>query len=326
MVNPYHTNMARYKHRWQSWIKDYFSFTKWQRRALLFLLLIIIGAAIAPVFYRYFLPAPQQPADAIVLEEAKGLVPFKGFDSSWQNNNEHTAWKEPADNNRAATSVSYFTFDPNTASEADWLRLGVKPKTVATILKYRSKGGKFRQPEDLLKIFSLPKDQAKALIPYVVIASTASNNSFRRDSLPARPTTPAKNIAAIDINLADTSQWIALPGIGSKLAFRIVNFRDKLGGFYSIEQVGETYALPDSTFQKIKSRLRVNGSGLRTININTATLEQLKMHPYIKWNIANAMIQYRQQHGPYQSVEDLQKIAIVTPEWLQKVAPYFTVQ
>jgi competence ComEA-like helix-hairpin-helix protein len=160
----------------------------------------------------------------------------------------------------------------------------------------------------------------------VVIAPTASNNSFRRDSLPARPTAAAKNIAAIDINLADTSQWIALPGVGSKLAFRIVNFRDKLGGFYSIEQVGETYALPDSTFQKIKSRLRVNGSSLRTININTATVEQLKMHPYIKWNIANAMIQYRQQHGPYQSVEDLQKIAIVTPEWLQKVAPYFTVQ
>ena len=318
--------MSHHQHRRHSWVKDYFSFTKWQRRALFLLLLIIIGAAIAPVFYRHFLPAPQEPAAPLVLEEAKGLVPYTSADSIGSYNIDYNSWKTPETNNGSSTVAHYFPFDPNTATEADWLRLGVKPKTVATIIKYRSKGGKFRRPEDLLKIYSLPKAQAQALLPYVVITSTAGNNSFRRDSLPNKPLPTANNLATIDINLADTSQWIALPGIGSKLAFRIVNFRDKLGGFYSIQQVGETFALPDSTFQKIKHRLRVTTTAIRTININTATIDQLKNHPYIRWNIANAMVQYRQQHGPYASVLELQKIAIVTPEWLQKVAPYFIIQ
>ena len=60
----------------------------------------------------------------------------------------------------------------------------------------------------------------------------------------------------VNINTADTSAFIALPGIGNKLALRIVNFRDKLGGFYSIDQIGETYGLPDSVFRKIKPILK----------------------------------------------------------------------
>ena len=72
---------------------------------------------------------------------------------------------------------------------------------------------------------------------------------------------PAKTYVArysiIDVNTADTSAFISLPGIGSKLAARIVTFREKLGGFYSVEQIGETYGLPDSTFQKIKQWLKL---------------------------------------------------------------------
>lgn len=73
----------------------------------------------------------------------------------------------------------------------------------------------------------------------------------------------------VTINDADTSAFIALPGIGSKLSARIVAFRDKLGGFYSVEQIGETWGLADSTFQKIKGRLQVSGE-VRKINVNTA--------------------------------------------------------
>ena len=103
----------------------------------------------------------------------------------------------------------------------------------------------------------------------------------------------------IDINTADTSAFISLPGIGSKLAARIVNFRDKLGGFYSIDQVGETFGLPDSTFQKIKQYLKLENTSIKKININTATVDELKAHPYIKYSVANPIIAYRNEHGPF---------------------------
>jgi competence protein ComEA len=131
--------------------------------------------------------------------------------------------------------------------------------------------------------------------------------------------------SVIDINTADTSALIALPGIGSKLSQRIIMFRDKLGGFYKIEQVAETFGLPDSTFQKIKTRLVLINSSVRQININTATVEELKSHPYLRYAIANAIIQYRNQHGNFSSPDDLKKVVAVTEEVFAKVFPYLKI-
>ena len=81
-----------------------------------------------------------------------------------------------------------------------------------------------------------------------------------------------KPLSPIDINLADTTAFIALPGIGSKLADRIVRFREKLGGFYSTEQIGEVYGLADSVFQKIRSLLLMKPFQVKKININTCNI------------------------------------------------------
>ena len=127
----------------------------------------------------------------------------------------------------------------------------------------------------------------------------------------------------VDVNSADTMALIALPGIGSKLALRIINFRDKLGGFYSVDQIKETYGLADSTFQKIKIYLMVDGQ-VEKINLNTVTKDQLKIHPYIKWNLANAIIEYRTQHGDYKTIEDLKNISMLDESTFSKIAHYLT--
>ena len=117
-----------------------------------------------------------------------------------------------------------------------------------------------------------------------------------------------------------------MPGIGSKLSQRIIAFRDKLGGFYSVNQVGETYLLPDSTFQKIKSRLFISDTAVKQININLASVDEMKVHPYLRYNLANAIFQYRQQHGNFNSVEGIKKIMLVTGDVFNKIAPYLSVQ
>jgi competence ComEA-like helix-hairpin-helix protein len=128
----------------------------------------------------------------------------------------------------------------------------------------------------------------------------------------------------IDINTADTTVFMALPGIGSKLAARIVAYREKLGGFYNVAQVGETWGLADTTFQKISKWLVVKTGVARKININTASVDEIRI-PYINYNLANAIFQYRQQHGMFKSLEDLKKIMLMNDEILNKILPYFTV-
>jgi competence ComEA-like helix-hairpin-helix protein len=163
------------------------------------------------------------------------------------------------------------------------------------------------------------------LIPYIQIA--AKENNYTQKTYEPKTFEKIKYTpVSIDINNADTAVFIALPGIGSKLAQRIINFRDKLGGFYKVEQLAETFGLPDSTFQNIKSGLRVNSSTIKQFNINTATVDEMKLHPYIRYNLANAIVQYRIQHNTFLDVTDLKKIMIVTDEMFNKVSPYLTVQ
>lgn len=135
-----------------------------------------------------------------------------------------------------------------------------------------------------------------------------------------------ENTERIEINSADTSALIALPGIGSKLAGRIIKFREKLGGFYDIRQVAEVYGLADSVFAKINSRLQCNPGLIKQININTVTLEALKAHPYMKYQLANTVIQYRNQHGNFQAPDDIKHIQLITDDLFKKIAPYLTVQ
>ncbi|MBI3884052.1 MAG: SDR family NAD(P)-dependent oxidoreductase [Sphingobacteriales bacterium] len=128
----------------------------------------------------------------------------------------------------------------------------------------------------------------------------------------------------IDINSADSLALIALPGIGNKLAKRITTFRDKLGGFYTTVQVSETFGLPDSTYQKIKTKLIIT-TGPKQLNINTATLDELKNHPYIHYQIANSIIQYRKQHGNFTAVIDIKNSMLITEEIFNKISPYLKV-
>ena len=222
-----------------------------------------------------------------------------------------------------------FYFDPNTISTSEWKRLGLRDKTVKTIENYLAKGGHFYKPDDLQRIYGLQDDEYERLKPYIKIEWNPSkpNNDFvsakSKDEIQ-----PAKTYAArysiIDVNNADTLAFISLPGIGSKLASRIVSFREKLGGFYSVDQIGETYGLPDSTFQKIKQYLKLDNPSVKKININTATVDDLKAHPYIKFGIANPIVAYRTEHGAFSKIEDIKNVMAVTDEIYKKIAPYLT--
>jgi competence ComEA-like helix-hairpin-helix protein len=215
-----------------------------------------------------------------------------------------------------------FEFDPNTLSVEGWQKLGLSQKTSTTIDKYRSKGGKFYKPEDIKKIWGMPEGFYERVKDYIVIVSIP-NNYQQKDFEHTTYAKPEKKVVVVNINEADTSAFIALPGIGSKLGARIVSFRDKLGGFYSIEQVGETYGLPDSTFHKIRGWLQLNGA-VKKFNINTASKDELKTHPYIKWNLANAIVEYRNQHGAFKSLDDLKNISVIDEATFEKIVHYLS--
>lgn len=316
---------------WTQVVSAYFSFTKKERTGIITIAVLIVLFSVLPFLYPLFIK-PKPVNDYNFKKEIAALNLKQDSATGYAKKNfgdedNYATYNQPSEKNyyKGGAKGELFYFDPNTASAADWKRLGIRDKTVATIQNYLSKGGHFYKPEDIGKIWGLHEDEVQRLLPYVQIAAK-ENNYTKQTYEPKNFDKPKYTPSVIDINTADTTALIALPGIGSKLALRIVNFRDKLGGFYKSEQVGETYGLPDSTFQKIKTRLTVSNAAIKQFNINTATVEELKVHPYIKYNLANAIVQYRTQHGSFASVADIKQIMMVTEEMYSKAAPYLKVQ
>lgn len=212
-----------------------------------------------------------------------------------------------------------FLFNPNQLSEADWRRLGLKDWQIKIIKKFESKGGAFRVKSDFAKMYPINEELYLSLKPYIDLP----------EELPRQqPNTPQRHEAhappIIDINLADSAALVSLRGIGPGISRLIMNYRAKLGGFNSIDQLKEVYKLTSEVIDQNRARLSVDTALIHKLNINELDAAMLKNHPYISWNIANSIVRIREMHGKYNAVEDVQKSDLINEETYRKLAPYLS--
>jgi competence ComEA-like helix-hairpin-helix protein len=161
------------------------------------------------------------------------------------------------------------------------------------------------------------------LIPYVRFADAVSVSAkkYPDKSPSAAHLTPPH---LLDINQADSTAWEALPGIGPKLASRIIKFREALGGFYQVSQIAEVFGLPDSVYQRIRPRLTCPSSALQYLSLNTSTQAELARHPYIKRTLAAQIIAYRNTNGAFRDVEQIMNLHTVDSALYKRIRPYLT--
>lgn len=292
-------------------------FTNKERTGILVLALLIICSIVLPGLFRRPAVLPDQNQ---IIELRAQLEALKQTDSA-AHYTIATSRNTPV-SAKKSTGV-LFRFNPNTLKEEGWRRLGVPERTITTVMNYLQKGGRFRRAEDLGRIYGMPQGLLQQLLPYVSIDRPGVVNEKNTVTPPGYYKKPEPRI--VDINTADSSAFQSLPGIGPVLSGRIIRFRDKLGGFHSVEQVAETYGLQDSVFSRIRPYLVTGEQMLQPININEADLETFRRHPYISYQLAKLLVAYRQQHGPYKSVEDINKLMPVTKEVYEKIARYLTV-
>jgi competence protein ComEA len=318
--------------KWKVALAAYFSFNRKERIAVVVIVLLFACVFLYPSASGVLFPVKTIPADTSWMAAVHQLE--RAADSEAGGSYKVPVYarghqQAPGNSQYRPSTAELFYFDPNTIDAEGWQRLGLRERTIKTILNYIGKGGHFRKAEDLQRVYGLFPDEFDRLAPYIRIANSAPLNKSASSATSApvsdgpRRSPPA--VSPVDINQADTAAFIALPGIGSKLAARIVAFRDKLGGFYSIAQVGEIYGLQDSIFQRLKHWFLLTTASIRKININTATVEILKSHPYIRYVLAGPIVSYRSQHGPFLKLEDLKNIMAMTDEVYRKLLPYLEI-
>ncbi len=267
-------------------------------------ILIVIVILIPRAYHFYFIKPQVAYRDTTVVKETGALQ----MDSDRQ--------MESSKTDSGNIHGSLFYFDPNKIGVNDWIKLGLSVKQAAVIEKYKSKGGKFRSADDLRKIYVLSDEEKDRLVPYIKISSTSHHTDKKM----------VDKGFTIEVNTADSSAFEELYGIGPALSARIIKYRRLLGGFYSIEQVGETYGISDTVFQNIRHHLKVNAALVTKININDADYETLRKHPYIHATISHAIIGYRDKNGKFDSLDELKKLKPVNEEVYEKLVPYLMVK
>ncbi|MBC7848554.1 MAG: helix-hairpin-helix domain-containing protein [Chitinophagaceae bacterium] len=304
--------------------KQYFSFSVKERSGIIGLLMLMGIISVVPIFKQGI----TKQEEYVLSQEDKQLIADLQSDTAGDDRR-YIQRTHPTEQANSSLKFKLFSFDPNTLSPERWKDLGVKDRTITTIQRFLSKGGKFRTPDDIKKIYGLRQDEIERLIPYVKIAS--SDNQFARgtprevkNSYEPKKEDP-RLTKSIDLNTADSALLESLPGIGEKLASRIIKFRSSLGGFCSVEQLKEIYGLSDSSYQKLRQLLTCEPASVVSIDVNVASETELKAHPYIRWKIARAIVEYRNQHGPFKSTDEIKQLAAVPPEIIPKLMAYLKV-
>jgi competence protein ComEA len=281
-------------------IKNYLTITKKEWNGMVILVILIAGVLAAPYVYQLF--------------RKDSTINFKDFDkavarlSKAQKNGSYVTNKADADD-KIANPVM-FPFDPNTLTIVQWQQLGLSQRQAMVIDHYRAKGGHFYKKEDVQKIYAITPADYKRLEPYIDIPETGYVSK------------KAKPGVVIELNNTDSARLTTLPGIGPSFAVRIIRYRNRLGGFYRKEQLREIYGIDSVKYDEIKNQVSVNPDEIKKININTISFEQLRIFPYLGYKQVNAVIQYRIQHGNYNSIADMKNIAILDDQILTKIEPY----
>lgn len=241
------------------------------------------GRDVQPERQRESLPAVQS-----VKEPAKRYV---------RKNAEHSPVAEAVRQNLPRKKVESFRFNPNTATEDDLCRLGFSPKQAQSIVNYRAKGGSFRRKSDFAKSYVVSDSIYRRLEAYI-------------------------DIPLLDLNLADSADFDALPGIGGWFASKMVVYRNQLKGYSCKEQLMEIWKFDEQKYAALEDLVTVNPETATPYPLWTLPADSLRRHPYIRnYETARAIVLFRESMPQENwTVDALIDAGILPPDSAAKLA------
>jgi DNA uptake protein ComE-like DNA-binding protein len=136
---------------------------------------------------------------------------------------------------------------------------------------------------------------------------------------------PVENLV-IELNKADTFELQRLRGIGPGFAYRIIKYRDRLGGFVSKTQVMEVFGMDSLRFSGISDHIVADRSLVHPIDLNNVTFKEMLAHPYFPFEITKAIMLYRKEHKLIRDPDELKLIHGIDEVLFQKIRPYIFVK
>lgn len=286
----------------RNFLNNYFGFNKQQRNGIYILCCISALLLLIRIIYPYFITQDEIQVEQIEMFE----------DSITEKQTRHSS------NTFTYKPSTLFAFDPNTISLEDLIKLGFKERTANTFIKFRSKGFKFKQVQDLKKVYGISEQMYKTLEPYVVINSI---NKQTANEFKSNQKETVSSTIKIELNTADSLTLIELKGVGPSYAKRILKYRSLLGGFIHMDQLKEIYGMTVELSSLIQSQCVIDAGKINKININTIDFKALNKHPYVSYETTKQIFNFRRSTKITEAnlMDALQDVELV-----DKLKPYLT--
>lgn len=248
--------------------------------------------------------------------------------------------------------VELGTFDPNTVDSLTLVRYGLGSIQIRSLLNYRRHGGRFEEALAVSRLWNWTDEDVEKVLPYIVIEEENKptyhyreqyeekrrseyehsrkayeqrvydhEERLRTEGGEERRTVQSNKFSSltkVDINTADTALLKRIPGVGNGIAKAIVEMRNRLGGFYSVEQLKEKEYISPELFEWFE----VKSGEVKKINVNKASFQTLNAHPYIRYEQVKDLMKYRRLYGTIKDLHDLRGTNIFTAEELEKLEAY----
>jgi DNA uptake protein ComE-like DNA-binding protein len=286
-------------------LRKWFSFSKGERVAIITILALILLLILACLFR----PSRKSLSDAS-LHNLDSLLALRQAAIEQQQQQQTEKPQEMAE-------LHPFPFNPNTITEEEWLQMGLTDRQVRNIMNYKAKGGKFYSKNDLGKLYTISEEEFAQLEPFIVLPEVArgkstkpaSQSGISTGSTTVASTPPEKKaIPIVDLNTVDSTTLVELPQIGPYTAVRIIEFREKLGGFVDKEQLRDVKGMDDARFAAIQPYINLGVVEIRKVDVNRADFKTLVHHPYLSYEQVKRIVNQREKRGMIKNWAQLEEL------------------
>lgn len=231
--------------------------------------------------------------------------------------NKNLVFKEKVDSIRALANVrkdTIYPFNPNFITDFKGQTLEMTTAEIDRLLAFRAKNLYINSVQEFQSVTKV-SDQWMAKysvyfkFPAWVVETQNREKKYTQKMAFNDKVLINEKIEIKDINKVTAEDLQTIKGIGAVFSKRIIDERNKRGGFVHMDQLKFVYGLPDEVIESINKHYAVKQMPtIDRVAINTVGINQLKEVPYLNYYIAREIVKYRSMNGDFSSKEDLTEI------------------
>lgn len=284
-------------------MKSLFRLNKEQRKGIIVLLVIIVTLQFAYFYWK----ANRKPE---VSPDATEWVALQ-------------SWIDSVSQNTSEQEIARYPFNPNFITEYKAYQLGLSADEYKRLADFRAKNLYVNSANEFQKITGINDSLLDDIAPYFKFPEWINRNKNSGNYKDFTKEKKSSAIAVLDLNEATSDDLVKVYGVGPATSQRILDYKNQLGGFVSLEQLHEVWGLKEEVIVEIEKHFEIKSiPELNKLKINVANTKQLSAFPYFSYQLARDIVTYRSMNSGIHSVEDLTKIKGFPVEKLKIIALY----